>query len=174
MPPAQALPLLNDEVVAKMAPSVHVLLRHLDATLACDVEALSDGNRDRMFTAASALLQKSATLLTLAEGAASADRTVRAPASGRLWANPALTLVASTQPLQAAGPCPARAEGKNGALCLRWPRAPPPPTARRALPAGRPLKTKQREDDESLIMTPTLFDGSLEEPCPCQSSCINP
>lgn len=88
MPPAQALPLLNDEVVAKMAPSVHVLLRHLDATLAYDVEALSDGNRDRMFTAASALLQKSATLLTLAEGAASADRTVGALLQAALLSRP--------------------------------------------------------------------------------------
>ena len=73
----QALPVLNNEVVASMRAPVHALLAHLDATLGADVEALSDGNRDRMFTAASALLQKAAQVLTHADGAVAADAKAR-------------------------------------------------------------------------------------------------
>ena len=69
--------MLNDEVVASMRAPVHALLAHLDATLGADVEALSDGNRDRMFTAASALLQKAAQVLTHADGAVAADGKAR-------------------------------------------------------------------------------------------------
>lgn len=80
---AQALPVLNDDVVAKMRAPVHALLAHLDRTLSADVEALSDGNRDRMFTAASQLLQKASQVLTHADGAVAADCKAR-PAHLRL------------------------------------------------------------------------------------------
>lgn len=68
-----------------MAPSVHILLGHVDATLAGDVEALADGGRDRMFLAASQLLQKSAAVLAAAEGAATADREARARSPVTPW-----------------------------------------------------------------------------------------
>ena len=99
----QALPLLNDDVVEKMRAPVHALLAHLDMTLGANVEALSDGNRDRMFTAASQLLQKASQVLTHADGTVAADSKV-SPAMGSLGLNPAQLL--SLAPIMHMAPSP--------------------------------------------------------------------